>query len=119
MVVKYKRSDNLKIEVLMKVMDAWKCYACQQLAQEERFLKGKDHLCPKCGSEDVFPHREYKAEVCGCVVDQNTLFPEAELDQDPGETISVEGACPACGETTVGEGNAEILIFKRIPTEVA
>ncbi|MFO0764946.1 MAG: hypothetical protein U0487_02780 [Patescibacteria group bacterium] len=65
----------------------YKCYSCGHIGPESDFPPNEfgAHECsrkPDCG-EDIFPHRVYECTGCGLVFDQNEMWPEYDLDQDP------------------------------------
>lgn len=86
----------------------WMCYACfrgfpcKYIGPMEEFEHPDGHTCPKCGSEDVFPHRIFRCKKCGDTEPQNTFFgSDLPLDEDPVEA-GWKGDVPHRGDGACG-----------------
>ncbi len=83
----------------MEITNAWKCEACKHIASEEDFRVKKNHLCPNCRSEDVFPYRLFRCKTCGHIAEQITWFPEWPADENPLELRVPAEQCENCLDT--------------------
>mgnify|MGYP003394076218 FL=1 len=74
-------------------MDVYQCSFCKHVGKKSEFHTEYGHCCPKCKSEDGFPHRFFKCKVCGRIATQDEWFPEYPLDDNPLEENGVEAIC--------------------------
>jgi hypothetical protein len=67
----------------MRQAPDFKCAPCNYVGPTEEFQEGQHHACPKCKSEDVYPHWMLLCSYCNSTHPLVDIFPEAELDLDP------------------------------------
>ncbi len=81
----------------------WKCETCGYIIKAVE-LGDEDCQCPKCKSEDIFPLRKYRCQVCGYQGRQELFFgKDNPFDPDPIEE-GWEGKCPedyGCGSSNL------------------
>ncbi|MBA3733514.1 hypothetical protein H0W91_04045 [Patescibacteria group bacterium] len=99
------------------MFDAWSCSECNYIGKEVEFGEIGNRLCPKCKSEDVFPHRLFKCKKCGRIAHQEKWFPEWPLDEDPLIEKVLSEPCEICLDNLSGEEEEpEFAELERVPS---
>ena len=76
--------------------EVYKCEECGHVGRSLEFGVRGNRRCPKCSSEQVFPHRFFKCKACGYIAHQDDWFPEYPLDENPLEEGVESEACLTC-----------------------
>jgi hypothetical protein len=79
----------------MPLPSVYYCEGCKHKGLEASFKIDKNHLCPKCKSEDVFPTRWFKCNTCGRKGEQDEFFGiEVPKDDHPVQDNWGPPICP-------------------------